>query len=418
MNKIKFLFLLMFALSSTYNFAQEDFNGGSPYTVFGVGDNLYYSNNRTEGMSIMGIALTGDNVTSFNPAANYRLQHTELAFGFRYNFLRTKSDASQSDNTDANISGFNFGIPLQKDWGMVLNIGFNPSYQINYKVTRLSSQLGEPVTHIYAGNGGLSRINAGLSYTPVKNLSLGFEYNYSFGNIKKLAVLDFTDPNITSTYQRRENDLGGSFVKGGLVINIGRIFKELKADELSIGFVFQTKLKLSSTLDKIYGTSLGNDSTQVPGGDIEIPEMFGFGITNKFGDKYLLSGDVVFQQWANYKINGTPDPNLRNSMRVGLGLEILPNARPDRPFLVKNAYRFGVFYDKSLYSINGEGVDGYGASIGMGIPLNKFNSIDIALSYQTRGKTTNGLLKDDLLRISFGVNFGELWFLRPKDEDK
>ncbi len=418
MNKIIFTFLSIFAIASADSFAQEDFNGGSPYTIFGLGDNLYYSNNRTEGMSVMGIALTGDNVTNFNPAANYRLLHTELAFGFRYNFLRTKSESSKSDNTDANISGFNFGIPLQKDWGMVLNIGFNPQYLINYKITRLSTQLGEEVTHIYAGNGGLTRINAGLSYSPLKNLSLGFEYNYSFGNVKKLAVLDFTNPNIVSTYKRRETDIGGSFIKGGLLINIGRIFKELQADELSIGFLYQTKLKLTTSVDNIYGTSTGNDTTQIPGGDIEIPEMFGFGITNKFGDKYLLSGDVVFQQWANYKSNGATDPNLRNSMRVGLGLEILPNTRADRPFILKNAYRFGVFYDKSLYNVNGEGVDGYGASIGIGIPLNQLNSIDIALSYQTRGKTSNGLLKDDLFRISFGINFGELWFLRPKDEDK
>jgi hypothetical protein len=54
--------------------------------------------------------------------------------------------------------------------------------------------------------------------------------------------------------------------------------------------------------------------------------------------------------------------------------------------------------------------------LGFGIPISDLNSIDLNFSYSIRGKEGNGLIKDELFSIYAGVNFGELWFLRPNED--
>ena len=57
-------------------FAQVDKNGGSLYSIFGVGDLNYSTSTRTDAMGIMGIALYGKYLNSLNPAAWTRMGHS------------------------------------------------------------------------------------------------------------------------------------------------------------------------------------------------------------------------------------------------------------------------------------------------------------------------------------------------------
>ncbi|MBN1633830.1 MAG: hypothetical protein JW917_06670 [Ignavibacteria bacterium] len=421
MKKINIYFIIFIITAVSVNlFAQQEFSIGSPYTINGLGDPQYYISNRTDGMSITGISFTGDFINSMNPAANYKLSYTLFSLGFKYSFLKSSDGNKNAETSDGNITGFNFGFPIQKNLGWVLNAGFNPVYQINYKIINNGITNGIPVKQTYAGSGGLSRLNAGMSFEGLKNFSIGVEYNYEFGNVKKLATLDFNNSQYSNSYRKTEENLYGSFVKFGLLVNLGRIFKELKAEELTLGFLYQTKLNLSSDLDNIYGTSLGYDTTSYSGAQIEIPQLLGAGIMNRFGKRFIVSADALFQDWSKYKVGNNIQPNLQNSFRAGIGLEITPSSSKyeELGFWDNKYYRLGFFYEKTKYFINGESINGLGASLGIGIPITRFTSIDIALSYITRGKTGNGLLKEDMLRITAGINFGELWFLRPKDEDK
>ena len=60
----------------------------------------------------------------------------------------------------------------------------------------------------------------------------------------------------------------------------------------------------------------------------------------------------------------------------------------------------------------------YGIRAGLNIPISKYNSLDFGINYSVKGKTSDGLIKDEFLNLTAGVNFGELWFLRPREEDK
>ena len=56
---IKILIILsVFALmlSPRVTFAQDDFSYGSPYTIFGIGNNTFYNNDRIASMGVYGVA--------------------------------------------------------------------------------------------------------------------------------------------------------------------------------------------------------------------------------------------------------------------------------------------------------------------------------------------------------------------------
>ena len=415
---ILFLFILL-SVSSGYSQNENDgFNGGSPYTIFGIGDLRFNTSSRTYGMGVLGIGLTGDYINNLNPAANSGLQYTKFSLSADYGYLKSTDGSSTTKVNEGNINGLNIGIPLSKDNGFVLNMGINPVSSVGYQIVGTGVSEGEAYTNTFSGEGGLTRINFGLTYRFFKSLSIGAEYNYAFGNIITQRTTDFENSALFDNYSRKETDLSKSFVKGGMVFSLENLVnkKSKNLRHLTLGVFYQMGMDLSANEESIIATSISTDSNVVRTGTINIPAAYGFGISNQFGDRVNAAADVYFQQWSDYTDFGVTPSNFVNSMRIGAGLELLPSPDRDKNFFQRLTYRAGGFYDKAYYTVNSENVNTIGFRLGFGIPISDLNSIDLDFSYSLRGKEGNGLIKDELFNIYAGVNFGELWFLRPNDD--
>ncbi len=415
----KIILILVFPLIFVSGvFAQDDFPTGSPYTIFGIGDLNYSTAIRTTSMGIQGISLTGNYINNLNPAALSKIPYTSFSVLFNYNFLKSSNGVTSVSSSNGNAFGINIGIPISQEQGWSLALGFNPYSLINYKIINNSSSLGETVKQTYAGRGGVSRINIGMSYTLLKSISLGADFNYAFGDIKDLKLVEFTSSSgFTPTRILREYDYTGTYFKGGAIVELDKLFKLKKSNEFTIGFLYESPLTLKSKLDGIYTSSISTDTVSIEKGDIDIPARIGFGITKKVGNRYLLSSDLLMQNWSNFLSYGVVQPNYQSAMRIGAGVEIQPIENTDKTW-DKLSYRFGGFYETSYYTVNGESINRIGINAGIGVPISKFNSLDFGISVSTRGKTENGLIKDDMIKLTAGLNFGELWFVRPKDEDR
>ncbi|MDD5361678.1 MAG: hypothetical protein PHN88_06070 [Ignavibacteria bacterium] len=415
----KLIILITFLLIAKLNFAQVEFHPGSPYSAFGIGELKYSASMRTDNMGIQGISLFGNYVNNLNPAANTYLKNTYISLGTKVLMMNSSNASSTIKVSDTYISGFNLGIPFWNKYGMALSFGFSPYSQVEYKISGYVNDPVGPYTATFAGNGGLSKLNFGLAGRPLPFLNLGFDYNYAFGNINELTYLDFGNSSYTNTYLRTENNLKGNYFKAGTVIDLGAMFPKNKVfDKLNLGAFYQNKFSLSSELDKIYGTSMVyNDTEKVVNGNLDIPESYGFGITKQFGKQLILSSDILFQKWSKFTNPESP-ANYADNFRYGIGFEVLPAPKIDKTAWESLTYRFGFSYDKSYYKINGEYVNGYALNFGIGIPINNENAADLGFEIGTRGKTDNGLVKDKYIKVSLGLNFGEFWFIRQKEEDK
>ena len=81
------------------------------------------------------------------------------------------------------------------------------------------------------------------------------------------------------------------------------------------------------------------------------------------------------------------------------------------------SYRVGGFYEKSFYQIAGTDINSWGVRAGVNIPMSDYSSLDLGVNFSQRGTTSNGLVRDQFLNFTATINFGELWFVRPREED-
>lgn len=418
MRKLKtYIIIFVIFLSFGNLYSQELQTVGSAYSIFGIGELNYYTSTRTYSMGIQGISLFGNYLNNLNPATLTKMKSTLISVNANYGFLKSSNVNSQTEVSNGNVMGFNIGIPFDQVRGWVMSLGFNPMSLSNYKIKVLGNTGYQPYTQTYAGKGSVSRISAGMSYNFFRQISLGLEYNYSFGEINRQNFINFANSGYSNSNIRNQFDYRRSFLKGGVIFEMGRILKSISLTNLSIGFVFQSGFNMTASEDGIFGSSIGADTVNLNSGTVNIPDSYGIGISNIFSQKYLVSGDVLFQDWSKYRIFNQSNPDFQQSIRAGLGFEIIPN--PDKAgFWQILTYRFGGFYEVGNFKIAGQSVNSYGLRAGVNIPISNYNSIDFGLGYSIRGESTNQMIKEEFFNLTAGVNFGELWFLRPKEEDQ
>ncbi|CAN5539455.1 hypothetical protein BH10BAC5_BH10BAC5_05740 [soil metagenome] len=413
----KYLCIAALILAANVSYSQspvDEFNSGSVYDVFGIGHLNYSTSLRSSAMGIQGISLPGNYINNLNPAVRYQLPNTTFTLMFNYDMMKSSNATKSVNSSNANPLGVNIGIPFSQKNGLVMGLGFNPYSTISYNFQKSNVTNGINTIETYAGKGGVSQLNAGLSYAPIKGFNIGADYIFSFGNIKDLTYVNFQTAGVTNTTKIRENDFQSSGFRGGVVIDFEKLTNSRSVKDFYIGFFYESKLNLNSKTDGIFGSSLPNDTISISEGDVTIPSRMGFGISKKIGNRYLLSSDVLLQNWENFTVLGVVQSSYKTSMRAGLGVEIQP--LDGGSGINKFPIRLGVFYENSYFKVNGQSVDRYGVSTGIGIPLSNYNSFDLAFTFSRRGNTDPGLVKEDMLSLSAGLNFGELWFIRRNNE--
>lgn len=402
-------------ISNAIAFSQDK-NGGSVYTIYGLGDMDYSSGIRTDGMGITGISLLGNYNNSLNPAAWTKIQYTIFSTGLTVQSFKSTDGTNTSTRMYADFEGFNLSVPIKAANGWILNLGLNKYSIVNYDIQNQGSSLGEPYTQYYRGNGGLNRFSAGLSYLLFKYISLGVQFNYAFGDIEKTNQIDFSNPAIFDTRNSITNTITGYYFNTGLIFNgFGKLFGSKKLDDLNLGLYFSTPAKFNSSITGTFERVSKTDSVNFTEGKLDMPYTFGAGISKEFNNRLILAADFIYRNWDNYKYYGQHPGEIKNSYKAGVGVEFTESNKPDAPFLSKVTLRLGANYTSDYFRVNGNNIISYGFSFGFGFPISNFNKLDIAFNYTRKGKTSSGLVKEDIFKISAAVNISELWFLRPKD---
>ena len=414
----KLLIVILLSVISFPALSQADKNGGSLYSIFGLGDLSYSTGTRNEGMSLMGFGLTGNYGNSINPASWTGIQTTIFSTKFNFEKLKSTDGTNDANRVYGNFESFNLSIPLNKGNGWIFDLGFNNYSLVNYDAQFSSSVEGENYTQTYSGNGGLNRLSAGFSYIIFRDFSFGAQVNYLFGNISRNLNIDFTNGLLFDTKNITENQVYGIYVNTGLMYHgFGKLTGSKKLNDMAVGLFFSTPAKLNSSIKARYSrTPFNIDSLAITEGKIDLPWSFGAGISNTFNNRLVVAADFYLQNWDNYKYYGVHPTEIRNSMRVSTGLEFTDSRKPEDAYYKRVSYRLGGFYRQDYLKINNEPVNTVGVSVGLTLPIGRSNALDLMMQYYIRGKSTNGLIKDNVIRLGASVRIGELWFLKPSDE--
>lgn len=407
--------IILFAANSL--FAQIiDKNGGSLYSIFGMGELNYSTSTRTDGMGIMGIALYGKYSNSINPAAWTQIPNTRFSTKVDIGRINATDGTNTSKRNFGGFETFDLAIPLNQAAGWIFDLAMHNYSTVNYDTKFSGSSLGDDYTQVYSGNGGIKRISFGFSYILLKYFSLGVQFNYAYGNIDKSTEIDFGDPGLIGVKNNLSNQLSGYYFNTGLIFHgFSKIFKNKKLERMTLGVSFSSPFNLNSTITGDFKKSTQTDSITVTSGKIQMPWALGIGLSNAFNEKLVVAADLYMQNWNSYKYYGVHPDEIKNNFRAGLGFEYTPSAKIEDPYFKRMSYRLGGSYTMDYLKLNGQSINSIGVSAGLSLPVGRSNSLDLMLSYQTRGKSTDGLIQEKVFRFGASVNIGELWFLKSPE---
>jgi hypothetical protein len=389
--------------------------GGSAYSIFGVGDLRFLPNVRSAGMGYTGIGLPSANfINSAQPAAWSRINRVRVEAGLLYEGFNS-SDAGRSlfvSNTE--FSGAMLAVPVLPSHGLVTVLGFSPFSNVDYNLFTKDTQGGVEYTVNSSGTGGMGRGIIGLSYAPLGDLALGASMNYMFGTIEQTRIFSpsntaFTGGKVTDT-----------FSPSGITVSLGLQFTGLGSvaeflTPISLGFAVTSRGNLRTKQQSVYEFLNEDDTTAEVRDRLVVPFSYGIGIAYQPGDRYVLAADFIAQAWGDATIHGVDPVEIRDTYRIGVGGERLPE-RDAQSWFGRLSYRLGVYYNSTYYRINGEPINEWGATGGLAIPVIGDSRLNLAGEYGARGTTTNGLVRDRFFRVSFSITLSELWFQTYEEE--
>lgn len=356
----------------------------------------------------------------------------DVGINFSNRRLAEPSTPRSFTASDALFSHVYVGIPIRRNWGLAF--GLRPITRISYNIVR-TERLRDPLTGLPIDSVGTQFTGTGGSFLPsigtgfgIGNLSLGINMGYLFG--KKEITTRRVFINDSVQYAASNHTTNTSF--GNLFFNAGLQYKiELtRSSILRLGLSGNWKQTLNAEQDVLRQTYVRNSSGeelrvdsvfQQSGiaGEVVYPASYtaGFMFDQAAGDKtrgWSLGADYVASQWSKYRFFGAPDL-VRNSWEVRVGGQLNPVKRAMR-YGQAITWRAGGFFGKDYVAVDNK-LPMFGVSFGVGLPLFNYNPaarsqysvLNLALEYNKLGNSSNRI-REDLFRLSVGLNFTDLWF--------
>ncbi|MCX6294690.1 MAG: hypothetical protein NTX97_01265, partial [Bacteroidetes bacterium] len=243
--------------------------------------------------------------------------------------------------------------------GITPFIGIPRHYQMSSKYARLHSlkhpdQTVKSCHEVYEDRQKIRKVLNRKKF--LQSLAIGANASYLFGNMENTRRSIF--PSSLYAFNARTGTstrIDGMYFDYGMQMayTVDSIrfkdkadtcrpvkFRDLKENvKILFGVTFAAQSNVNATIDSLsysyFNNSLGYEivkdtieNTTGTKGKITLPLSMGFGIGFKKGDKWLVAADFAVQNWSNYKVFGQTQ-GLKNTMRVSLGAQYVPNARPN-----------------------------------------------------------------------------------------
>lgn len=426
----KLLFTSLLALTLLPSFGQ---NTDSPYSRYGYGILNNQAIGASRSMGGISYGVRGANTNPGNPASYTRVDSLTFIFDIGINY--NKSRLSEGSNTQTHDNGgldyVAMQFPVSRNMGV--SIGLLPFSSVGYSFGAVENE-GVTTTKTFSGSGGFSEVYGGFAYEPVKNISIGANVGFLFGNTTFDRTLVITGvPSANSQYWYHKLTINALRLKFGAQYTLPLN----KKDNIIVGAVFSPAIKKTAKIDRVNnkydsaGNLIPGDTVAYRGEDAhaDIPNTFGAGFTWNRNNKLTVGADVTYQTWSKARYSENLGDELNNYNRfndrwifnAGFEYAIDPY---DRSFFKRMKFRGGLNYSDSYINVldnNGvtSGYKEYGATVGFGLPLRdnfsgRVSYINIGFEYKNVSPSNNSLIKEQYFGVSVGVTLNELWFFKNK----
>lgn len=427
------------------NWAQ--YNTYSPYSRYGIGELQDNASAYQRSMNNAGLAMPVDTtapafVNLSNPASlsSVRLAVMEASGGY-YHTQILNSQNFKAQQKSANFNSLIIAFPIKRYSG--LSFGLLPYSFVGYKINQSEnvSNIGN-VKYEYEGNGGLNKVFMayGFSFLKyfkkdtsqqifkqiLKNTSFGFTFNYIFGELVQVAVVNYPSNslyyNFVNDKRYRINGISTdfglqthiSFNKNTHILAIGGIFSypsRLRVFNDYIAYNFS----YNYFGDKYIVDTLLYDENEA--GKLKLPPVIGIGGAYIVTDKWGFNTDIKFTNWKKfYLVND--NASVVNNIELNAGGYFQPDkfATARGAYFKKVIYRAGIGYNSGYQEYHGKAVPLYSFTTGVTLPMGlyrAFSAMHISIQYAIRGNKSF-TLRENIIKVNLGITLNDRWFIKYK----
>lgn len=406
---LKRIIIIILLFTSGQIFAQ----GGttSPYSYFGIGTLKFRGTVENRSMGGIGVYSDSIHLNIQNPAgvAGLKLINYSISGSHKFNTLQTNTASQKATTTSLDYLAL--GIPMGK---FGASFGLLPISATGYKLQNVSDQ----TTTKYIGTGGMNKAFLTVAYQFTPELSIGIETNYNFGEIENTAV-SFQDEIQLGTEEINRSDLlGFSF-------NFGVLYKTKLSTTLEsmssftytpeTAFVSENDRTIASVLLLPNGNTTAIDLREidVPNTEFTYPSQFTVGSGIGQAKKWFVGGEFTSQKTSNLKNRTFELENVifEDASKYRLGGFYIPDYNSFGSYWKRVVYRGGFRFEETGININGESINEFGISFGLGLNLGRsFSNLNLGFEIGKRGSQNNGLVEESFFNIFVGLSLNDKWF--------
>ena len=398
--------------------AQSNIN--TPYSRYGFGQLTDQSFGNSKAMGGIAYGLrNGLQINAANPASYSAVDSLTFLFDAGISLQNTNFNESGVKTNAKNSTLDYIAMQFRLFKGLGMTAGFLPYSTVGYNMNKTkqigTDQYGNSIKTLesYYGDGSLQQVFVGLGYNVLKNLSVGVNFSYLYGDITHTVTTTFNNSSALSS--SRGDKISVSDYKLDFGIQYTQAFGE--KHKLNLGAVYSLGRDLNSEGYKYQETYTSTGISQSQKTDsvknaFSIPQTLGIGATYVYNKKLTVGVDYTLQKWEDVQFFGEKG-SFCNRTKLSVGAEYQPNAI-SRKYLNRVRYRVGAYYSDPYTKINNqEGAREYGVSFGFGLPLFQSRSIlNISGQYVKVSPKAKGMLEENSLRLNLGLTFNEAWFMK------
>lgn len=399
-------------------------------------------------------------INSINPASYTAFDSMSFVFDISLTNTYTNYITNSQSSKDHNIgiNHYAIGFPVTKKW--FSSIGLMPFSNVGYNISETVSIDTFKLQNTYKGTGGINQLYVGnafkiltksdtllkktsaqnLTFYNTKVLSFGINTSYLFGALERHTASVFPDEaNLFDVYTTNKTIVHDVAFRFGLQYTYNRqiINKFDKTNKYTIitGITFDNQNNVNARNTSLITKYLNlNGSVTMDTienkvdnkGTIRFPMNIGVGFAFISREKLTLAIDYRWQQWSAARFFGAND-SLINSQSIAAGLQFIPEPYSSHKYFKMINYRMGVHFNKTYLFIRNQNINDYGLSFGLGLPIRKPDKsevsglrkklppmINLAIEIGQRGTTTNGLINEKYVQLSFNLSLYDIWFVKRK----
>ena len=399
-------------------------NTNSPYTRYGYGDLSDQSFGNSKAMGGIAFGLRdGAQINPLNPASHTAIDSLTFLFEGGVS-LQNMNISGSGVKLNAKNSSFDYlAMQFRLHPRIAMSIGLLPFSNVGYSVSDSKVDNGVSQTRSFTGDGGLHQLYGGIGVKVLKNLSLGVNASYFWGDITRTRTIIYPATSESYSYIQQ---MGVSISDYKLDFGTQYTLDFNKKHSMTIGAVFSPKHKLNN--DYTVTTQVSTTNSNNLDATLELPNTFGVGFTYNYDKRLTVGADYSLQQWSKTKFGvNTSDDAVRedfnetytycNRHKVSVGAEYIPNLM-GRSYLSHIKYRLGAYYTTPYYKIGGkEATREYGVTAGFGLPVPRSRSIlSISGQFVRISGQESAFVNENIFRVSIGLTFNERWFFKRRVE--